>query len=194
MKVLLVNNYISRDKVGRLENQIKNFGASVETIYYTEINQKMWRYFDCIILSGSEYMLSNSETVKKFEKEMSLIAETEVPLLGICFGHQLIGKASGADVFTMDKEAEGYFNSKIVTKDRIFSGLRGMELFWESHKEAIKNVPEGFILLAEGETNRISAIRSERKELYGVQFHPEVWDMKRNAGGKVLRNFLIENE
>lgn len=191
MKVLLVNNYIKKERIARLESEIKSIVSNVEMLSYDTLKASAWRDYEAIILSGSEYMLSLSETEPLFTEEMELVLESDRPILGICFGHQLIAHANGSRVVRMGRETEGYFMTRILSREKIFEDLSDKEFFWESHSEAVESVPNGFRLIAKGETNPVQAIKSERNEVYGVQFHPEVWDSKRGAGRKVLEAFLV---
>lgn len=191
MKVLLVNNYIKKERIARLESEIKSIASNVKTLSNDTLKASMWRDYEAIILSGSEHMLSLSETEPIFTEEMELVLESDRPILGICFGHQLIAHANGSRVVRMGMEAEGYFVTRILSREKIFKDLSDKEFFWESHSEAVERVPKGFRLIAEGETNSVQAIKSERNDIYGVQFHPEVWDSKREAGRKVLEAFLV---
>jgi len=107
------------------------------------------------------------------------------PILGICYGHQLIAKKMGGTV----SRGEGEYGKtlvKVLVSDVLFEGWGGEEVTWMSHGDYVSEAPPGFTVLAVSERGYIAAMR--RGNIYGVQFHPEV---SHTAKGKVLlENFL----
>jgi len=107
------------------------------------------------------------------------------PILGICYGHQLIAKKMGGTV----SRGEGEYGKtliKVLVPDVLFEGWGGEEVTWMSHGDYVSEAPPGFTVLASSERGYIAAMR--RGNIYGVQFHPEV---SHTAKGKVLlENFL----
>ena len=145
---------------------------------------------DTIILTGSNFMLSKSDTRMAFRPEMELIRETDQPLLGICFGHQLIGAAYGSQVVDLGHNIREFKDVRLLGKDPMFDGLPGSIRVSESHRQALSHVPEGFRHLAESATSQVEAICHQNRPVYGVQFHPERSDEKHPHGRIIIQNFL----
>ncbi|HEX9613574.1 MAG TPA: gamma-glutamyl-gamma-aminobutyrate hydrolase family protein, partial [Candidatus Bathyarchaeia archaeon] len=145
---------------------------------------------DVVILTGSNFMLSKSDTRMVFESEMDLVREMDLPFLGICFGHQLIGAAYGSQVVDLGHNIREFKEVKLLGKDPLFDGLPGSIRVSESHRQAVVSVPEGFRHLAQSATSQVEAICHQKRPIYGVQFHPERSDEKHPHGRMILQNFL----
>lgn len=112
------------------------------------------------------------------------------PILGICYGLQLIAHQLGGEV---DRAARREFGKAEVTIDDrsdLFSGLNGELTVWMSHGDALTKLPKGFEPIAHSRNSPICAIRSREKKIYGVQFHPEV--IHTPKGKEILQNFLFK--
>lgn len=198
MKILVLDNYVDHAKfTPQMDNlcaQIeKNCLAETKRIVYEDFDVTYVRgktsEFDAIIMSGSEALYSKSEDKGKFSKAIEATREVQVPLLGICGGHQLIGMAYGEQVVAMDKSIKGYRDVEVLIGDPLFEDLPRMISVTESHQEMVERVPKGFTLLARSEDTPIEAFRGSNRILYGIQFHPERNDGEHPAGATVLRNF-----
>ncbi len=152
-----------------------------------------------IILSGQSHpweMYSPESLTGVYD----VIRNPPRPVLGVCGGHQQIAIALGASVGLMERigPGEGYEGAKrergflpVTTSGRgIFAGLDSEPVFWYSHCDEVKNLPAGFECTASNSTCKIQAMQHESKPLYGVQFHPELFDETHPAGQQVLENFL----
>ncbi|MDQ6717906.1 MAG: glutamine-hydrolyzing GMP synthase [Gemmatimonadota bacterium] len=113
------------------------------------------------------------------------------PVLGICYGMQLIAHLEGARVIRSDKREYGRAETKVLQSDGLFAGFESGESLttWMSHGDHIDEAPEGYIVVAESERNPVSAFRHESRQIYGVQFHPEVAHTPR--GAEIISNFLF---
>lgn len=112
---------------------------------------------------------------------------SSLPVLGICFGHQLLAICGGGDV----DECEGEFGRayvRVVRDDPLFKGWGEVEEVWMSHRECVTSLPEGAEVLAVSGRGYVAAFRLRDSLVYGVQFHPEV--RHTSKGGVLLRNFL----
>ena len=110
-----------------------------------------------------------------------------VPVLGICYGSQLIAKLTGGSVKRAPKREYG--KSDIAYSDgMLFKGMTGKSVCWMSHTDYIDNLPKDFKITAKTDTCPVAAYENVSKGLYGVQFHPEVAHTKK--GTKILKNFL----
>lgn len=145
---------------------------------------------DMVILTGSNYMLSKSDTQLVFQHEMDLVRKSDVPLLGICFGHQLIGAAYGSKVADLGGTVRQFKEVKLLKRDLLFDGLPDSIRVSESHRQALSQVPDGFRHLAESATSHIEVIGHKTRPVYGVQFHPERSDEGHPHGRVIIQNFL----
>jgi GMP synthase (glutamine-hydrolysing) len=122
------------------------------------------------------------------------------PILGVCGGHQQIALAYGASVnliarlqpgegYEGAKRERGYFSVK-TDGNGLFKGLPEELIVWHSHFDEVKELPSGFRKTAWNNTCPIQAMQHDRRLLFGVQFHPELFDAEHPDGRKVLENFL----
>jgi len=137
-----------------------------------------------LILSGGPA----SVTEKKSPKFDTKIAKMNIPILGICYGMQLIAQFSGGRVkHTKDRE---FGRAELFIDDHkdLFVNLPGNLTCWMSHGDYISKLPKGFTVLAHTLSTPITAFANRQKKIYGVQFHPEV--MHTSKGNEIISNFL----
>ena len=113
------------------------------------------------------------------------------PVLGICYGMQLIAHIEGGQVIRTDRREYGRAEMKVLEPKGLFAGFSPSEpvTAWMSHGDHIEKPPKGYRVTAESKGNPISAFQHEKRPIYGVQFHPEVAHTPR--GGEVISNFLF---
>jgi len=102
------------------------------------------------------------------------IKNIDVPILGICLGHQLIAKAFGGEVETSPTESYAQVKISINNDETLFSGLAPEMDVWSSHKDEVKKIPDDFDILASSDLCDIESFKHKTKDIYGIQFHPEV--------------------
>jgi GMP synthase (glutamine-hydrolysing) len=114
-----------------------------------------------------------------------------VPILGICYGMQLIAEHLGGKVISSKYREFGIANVNIIkNKGFLFEGLNKEETLWMSHGDKLSKIPEDFEITAKSDNSPYAAIESASKKIYGVQFHPEV---KHSVNGrKILQNFIFK--
>lgn len=194
MKILVVNNYKEPEKAKQALHNIKLCtGEQPEMIEYTITDLKdavLQRDPDIVILTGSNFMLSKPDTRMVFRPEMDLVKETDLPFLGLCFGHQLIGAAYGSQVVDLGHNIREFKEVKLLGKNSLFEGLPSSIRVSESHRQALSHVPDGFRHLAESTTSQVEAMCHQNLPIYGVQFHPERSDEKHPHGRTIIQNFL----
>ncbi len=115
------------------------------------------------------------------------IFELGVPVLGICYGAQLMSHLLGGKVSSAETREYGKIEVDL-SPSPIFEGIEGKGVCWMSHTDYISDVPEGFKITASSATCPVAAYENAEKKLYGVQFHPEVNHTL--FGERMLRNFL----
>ncbi|HMI44759.1 MAG TPA: glutamine-hydrolyzing GMP synthase, partial [Gemmatimonadaceae bacterium] len=113
------------------------------------------------------------------------------PVLGICYGMQLIAHIEGGQVIRTNKREYGRAELKVLEPSGLFAGFAEGEAVtaWMSHGDHIEQPPKGYRVTAQSTGNPISAFRHETRSIFGVQFHPEVAHTPR--GGEVIANFLF---
>jgi GMP synthase (glutamine-hydrolysing) len=117
------------------------------------------------------------------------IFELGVPILGICYGAQLMSYILGGKVDRAEKREYGKTEMSLKSSE-LFKNVPEKSISWMSHTVYISEVPEGFEILGTTETCPVAAMGSKAKRLYGVQFHPEVEHTQH--GKSILNNFLYE--
>ena len=112
------------------------------------------------------------------------------PVLGICYGQQLMTHLLGGTVQKGDKGEYGLAMLDLdATGDPLFGGLDGRQQIWMSHRDVVASVPQGFSVVGRTATCAVAAVAAPERKLYGVQFHPEVIHTTR--GQELLANFLF---
>jgi GMP synthase (glutamine-hydrolysing) len=117
------------------------------------------------------------------------VFELGVPVLGICYGLQLLGKMFGGEVERSKKREYGKAVLRIDNYEDLFSETKDQTCVWMSHGDHLSALPKGFEVLAHTENIPFAAIRNKEKEIFGLQFHPEV--MHTQEGKKIIHNFLF---
>ena len=117
------------------------------------------------------------------------VLELGVPVLGICYGIQLLSHLLGGRVVPAQSREYGRKAFTISNRDDLFHGLGDTETVWMSHGDMVEQAPPGFEVIGSSDTCPTGAIRDAQRRLYGVQFHPEVQHTPR--GTEVLKNFLF---
>ena len=137
-----------------------------------------------VILSGSPFSVNDDDA---FKTDLSNIRK-KYPVLGICYGAQLIAQSEGADIVKDD--TQGYSHAELTTsaKDDLFEDIFEISTVWMSHGDSIKNLPDNFQLTASTSDVEVAAFHIKSEPTWGVQFHPEVTHTQ--EGVKILSNFL----
>ncbi len=115
------------------------------------------------------------------------IYELGIPILGICYGMQLLAHQLAGKV-TRSQAEYGTSTIEITQDDPLFEGLQPKERVWMSHGDVITQVPRGFKVLAHSTEKLIAAVKNEKSSIYGIQFHPEVHHTPH--GKTILKNWL----
>ena len=140
-----------------------------------------------IVLSGGPSSVYDEEVPTATPE----LLELEVPILGICYGMQLIGQLAGGDVERAARREYGRASLEVVRSDRLFEGFEAGEktTVWMSHGDHLTSPPAGFETLARTDSSQVAAFRSLQRPIYGVQFHPEVAHTVR--GEEIIENFVF---
>lgn len=112
-----------------------------------------------------------------------------VPVLGICYGMQLITYLFGGEVVRAERHEYGKAELRVLDNSDLFYGLPERFTVWMSHGDRVLRIPEGFEPIAETENAPYAAIRNRERKIFGVQFHPEVKHTQ--YGDRILENFAV---
>jgi GMP synthase (glutamine-hydrolysing) len=180
-KIMIVDNGSLSTDV--LAARLEGLGAETTIVSLGELSPDMAAEgeFDGVVLTGTDVP---STTPYVYESELELIRRTEVPLLGICGGMHLIGKAHGVGIGDC-RHAVGK-TPVHVAGDALFDALESPALLFERHRYQLMDVPEGFRRIAWGDHCHTEGIRHAERPTYGLQAHVEF----RPEGKVILRNFV----
>ena len=118
------------------------------------------------------------------------LLELGIPVLGICYGMQLIARELGGNVEGAEVGEYGRSQLTVHSHGRLLADTPNEQACWMSHRDTVFAAPPGFEALASSTASPVAAIESGERSVYGIQFHPEV--VHTPYGQQVLRNFLIE--
>lgn len=169
-----------------IARRIRELGAYSEILPLPELSRDAIERISpkAIILSGSPASLLEREPPTPPEWVLNL----GIPVLGICYGHQVIARMMGGTISRASGEY-GRTYIRITKRDPIFEGLGDREEVWMSHSDYVEKPPKDAEILALSEDmGYVASFRISGKPIYGVQFHPEVSHTRR--GRAILENFL----
>ncbi len=172
-----------------IARRIRELGVFSEIISHNKIkNKNINNSIKGIILSGGPL---NVYQIKKYSFDKKII-ENQIPILGICFGHQILSKLNGGKVKQSKYREFGLVNiykkrESILIKD-LFNN-RNKNKVWMSHADQVSQLPKDFKVIASSQNSKFAIIENKKKNFYGVQFHPEVTHTEN--GKKLIKNFIF---
>ncbi len=171
-----------------IARRVRDLGIFSEIITPKEIKRvKDFNAIRGIILSGGP----STVTKKKFERVPNEIFLKKIPILGICYGLQLIAKLFGGKIKSSRRKREFgrafIFKKKnsILTKNF----FKSKSSVWMSHEDAVVKLPKNFQVTAYTKDSKLTIIENKKKNIYGVQFHPEITHT--DNGKQIFKNFLF---
>jgi GMP synthase (glutamine-hydrolysing) len=198
LKTLVLNNYLNYAEVNVLLKAINPYTEYTVSSFRDVIKvYEAVKDVDAIILTGSEARLVKPEGAM-YNDVSRIVIDSERPVLGICFGHQLGCMAFGAEVSCLENTVKDTFEAvTIVETDDIFYGFKRTEpaLFVEHHNDYVKQASlenAGLQLLAFSQSCETEAVKHRSKPFYGTQFHAEevkIGSEEHMEGLRVLENF-----
>ncbi len=138
-----------------------------------------------IILSGGPSSVYEEDAPRCDER----IFELGVPVLGICYGMQLMAHVLGGDVSHSGLREYGKTSALVDDQEDLFAGIGASFTSWMSHQDRVNAPPSGFDVIAHTTATPVAAMRHRERKLYALQFHPEVVHTER--GKEILANFLF---
>jgi GMP synthase (glutamine-hydrolysing) len=139
-----------------------------------------------IIFSGSPFSVSEAGSPEPHDS----VYAHGLPILGICYGMHRISKHFGGTVRTAERREYGRSRIRIKQTAPLLSGVEDGFLSWMSHGDSVEEMPAGFSCIAESEHGIPAVIRNRERDIYGIQFHPEVSHCE--YGLHMLRNFAVD--
>ncbi|RYZ52919.1 MAG: glutamine-hydrolyzing GMP synthase [Sphingobacteriales bacterium] len=143
-----------------------------------------------IILSGSPFSVNEPNAPKPVIKDMA----QELPVLGVCYGAQLIAQQYGGEVGKSTHREYGRAHLQQIVHDTLFTTVTEGSQVWMSHSDSVKQLPEGFQVIAATEAIPVAAYKAPDdfapNPVYGIQFHPEVTHS--TDGRQLLKNFVVD--
>ena len=171
-----------------IARRIRDLGVYSEVITPLEIRKiKSFNLIKGIILSGGPSSVTN----QKFQSIPKNIFSKKIPILGICYGLQLISKLNGGKIKSSKKRRE--FGRAFIFKKK--KSLLTKNFFkakmsvWMSHEDAVVKLPKNFSVIAYTKDSKLTIIENTKQKVYGVQFHPEVTHT--DNGKQIFKNFLF---
>jgi GMP synthase (glutamine-hydrolysing) len=149
---------------------------------YEELERRGTR---AIILSGGPMSVYDADA----PRPDPAIWSGRIPVLGICYGAQMMAHELGGDVLPTDRREYGPASVTITDSDGLFRGIDRQQPVWMSHGDSITRLPDGFRATAETDSTAFAGLAAPERGLYGIQFHPEV--VHTPSGRDVLRNFVV---
>ena len=171
-----------------IARKIRELGVYSEIFNLNQAKKIKKNYFiKGIVLSGGPLTITNKNSLDLPNHILNL----NKPILGICYGHQILAKKFGGKVKISKTREFGYAQIKsdnrcLLTKN-FFKNKKNS--VWMSHQDIVTKIPRGFKKIASTQNSKFAIISNEKKKFYGVQFHPEVTHTEN--GTIILRNFVL---
>ncbi|MFB0562820.1 MAG: glutamine-hydrolyzing GMP synthase [Candidatus Lokiarchaeia archaeon] len=173
-----------------ISRRVRELGVYSEILTYDIPLEELEKIPDIkgIIFSGGPNSVYEEDSPLVSKEFFSWCRKRGVPILGICYGHQLIPYVLGGRVERLDTREYGKTVLYVENKEDIFQGLDDTETVWMSHGDQALELPPGFEKIGHTDNCPIAAYRNVKDKTYGVQFHIEVRHTEK--GNKILENFV----
>ncbi len=172
-----------------IARKIRELNVYCQIVPYYEVDVdfiKSKKDIDGIILSGGPASIYEKNSPQIDKKIFSL----NIPILGICYGMQLMVSLLGGKIEEAGKREYGFAELIINKQNRLFKDVTKKTVCWMSHGDSLISIPKSFEIVGNTKNTKIAAIENKKENLYGLQFHPEVAHTE--EGLKMLGNFLFE--
>ncbi len=171
-----------------IARRVREEGVYSEVITPYEVEKiKEYSSIKGLILSGGPSTVIS----KKFQSIPKDLFEKKIPILGICYGLQLIAKIFGGKVKSLNKKRE-FGRAHLYKKKKstlINNFITSKTSVWMSHEDAVVKLPKNFKIIASTKNSKFTIIENTKSKIYGVQFHPEVTHT--DNGNQIFKNFLF---
>lgn len=171
--IIIVNNH--SDNTLSITKILKKLKIKyIITTQNSTLNNLSNKKIQGIILTGSSMMLDKKIKLDSIRADILAVFNHCIPILGICFGHEILAELHGAKISRLEKIS----NSKqqiinINNRSPIFNSLPKKIKVYENHNLYVKTLPKDFKIIASSNKNKIEAIQHKKLNIFGLQFHPE---------------------
>jgi len=172
-----------------IARKVREVGVYSEIINFNQVrNLNKNKSIKGIILSGGPLTATNKNSISLDD----YILDLNLPILGICYGHQILAKKFGGKVKISKTREFGKASVKSKLKSPITKNFfkHKSNQVWMSHQDIVYKIPPGFKKIASSNNSKFAIIANEKKKYYGIQFHPEV---SHTANGKILIQNFVSN-
>ncbi len=180
LKILIVNNYGQFCHL--IHRAVRDLDVETGIIANTLSNEEI------LAMEPDGLIISGGPSIDRIGRAEEMVQELDLPILGICLGHQLIARACGGEIATGHKGGYAAVEVEILDEDEILKELGSSTIVWASHADEVTGMPPDFVHLARSDVCEIEAMRHKTRPLFGVQWHPEVSHTEK--GDELLLNFL----
>ncbi|PPA78835.1 MAG: GMP synthase [glutamine-hydrolyzing] subunit A [ANME-2 cluster archaeon HR1] len=180
LTILVINNYGQFCHL--IHRAVRDLDMETRIIANTLSNEEI------LNMQPDGLILSGGPGIDRIGRCEEIVTQIDLPILGICLGHQLMARAFGGEITTGKKGGYAAVNVEILDEDEILKGLGPTTGVWASHADEVVRLPPDFINLARSDVCGIEAMRHISKPLFGVQWHPEV--SHTDKGDELLMNFF----
>ncbi len=168
-----------------IARRVRDLNVYCEVVPYTKALEEIKaKSPDGVIFTGGPNSVYAEDT-PKIEKE---VFESGIPILGLCYGMQLMAHSLGGEVKESSQREFGKTEFKLEDNE-IFKDIPKESIVWMSHVDKVVKLPEGFKIIGSTDNTEIAAMTDEKRNLYALQFHPEVNHSE--YGIKMIENFLV---
>lgn len=169
-----------------IARKIRELEVFSEIIHPDQIGEISLNSYYGIILSGGP-----NSVYDKNSPDIDLdLSKLDIPILGICYGLQLLAKKFKGEVERSKKREFGYAKFHIVKRDKLFKGIPKEIKVWMSHSDNVVKLPQNFERTGYSQNCKNGSMKSKNGKVYGLQFHPEVYHT--DYGKDILKNFVFE--
>ena len=172
-----------------IARRIRELGAFSEIVSHKKIRVKdIDSTIKGIILSGGPL---NVYEIKKYSFDKKIL-DFDIPVLGICFGHQILSKINGGSVKQSKQREFGLSNIYKKNNSLLINNFFTKQKYkkvWMSHADEVSKIPKNFKVIASSNNSKFAIVENKKKNFYGVQFHPEVTHTEN--GKKLISNFIF---
>ncbi|MHA2059535.1 MAG: GMP synthase subunit A [Candidatus Ranarchaeia archaeon] len=142
---------------------------------------------DAIVIGGGPYSLVSE--IEKLGEIPNYLTNLDIPTLGLCLGHQLMGKMFGGAIGKAPGPEFGKVEVRVTKPESpLLTGLPSKFKVWASHNDEVSILPQGFEVVADSETCNVEIMEHATKPFFGIQFHPEVKHTP--LGQNIFENFV----
>lgn len=153
--------------------------------FFTPIDELLEEQPAAIILSGGPSSIYDNNSPKISPN----VFELGIPILGICYGLYTIVDAFHGTIVSAESKEYGHANISVNNNSPLFHNLSSNEIVWMSHGDKVVSIPNNFEVIASSENSEVASIQYLEKNIFGVQFHPEVFHT--TNGMQIFSNFLF---